>query len=71
MIKTKVDECGDRYVEATLTLTIKGYLLPGEGFEEVTEEVAEYIIMGELWELAGSNTGSELLLNTKPVIKNE
>jgi len=54
---------GSKAVSATITLSINGYLEEGDDRTEITYQEALDLVRQNLESLAGSNDGSEMLLN--------
>jgi hypothetical protein len=64
MIPIKTNKYGDKYVDAVVSFNVTGYLRNDDDDRtEVTIEEALNIVKGQLYELAGSNDGSEVLAN--------
>lgn len=64
MVEVKKGRYGN-YVDATISINIKGYLEDNDNRTEISLEEAIGIIMNNLDRLSGSNDGSELLANVQ------
>jgi len=62
MIPVKQNKFG-RYVSAVVSLTFDVYLEDNDQRDEIPEEYAKELTQGQLDIYAGSNDGSELLMN--------
>lgn len=61
--KIKTNKFGDKYIETTVTYSLKGYLPKDEIRTEISKEEAKNIFEETLDYYACSNTGSEWIMN--------